>query len=170
MQHVFEMQGRVHDGVEWLNATSSKWADSALSFHNWWHLALHYLELEDTSAALDLYDRLIHPKESVVALELVDASQLLWRIALRGGDVGTRWQELSDCWARPAEGGFYVFNDVHALMAHAQAGRDQPMRQLLATMVARAGNADPNAVSPATSVCRSPARSSRWSTAGMRRR
>jgi hypothetical protein len=146
VQHVFEMQGRVHDGVQWLNGTSPNWADSALSFHNWWHLAVHHLELEDTVAALDLYDRVIHPKESVIALELVDASQLLWRIALRGGDVGARWQELADCWARPAEGGFYAFNDVHALMAYAQAGREQPMRQLLATLVARAGDADPNGV------------------------
>jgi len=146
VQHVFEMQGRVHDGVEWLNATSANWADTALSFHHWWHLALHYLELDETSAALELYDRLIHPKESVVALELVDASQLLWRITLRGSDVGSRWQELADCWAMPAESGFYAFNDVHALMAYAQAGRDGPMRQMLATLVARAGAADPNGV------------------------
>jgi hypothetical protein len=146
VQHVFEMQGRVHDGIEWLTATSPNWADSALAFHNWWHLALHHLELEDMAAALDLYDRVVHPKESVVALELVDASQLLWRIALRGIDVGARWQELADCWAKPAEGGFYAFNDVHALMAYAQAGREQPTRQLLATLAARAGDADPNGV------------------------
>jgi hypothetical protein len=146
VQHVLEMQGRVHDGIEWLTATSPNWADSALAFHNWWHLALHHLELEDIASALDLYDRVVHPKESVVALELVDASQLLWRIALRGFDVGARWQELADCWAKPAEGGFYAFNDVHALMAYAQAGREQPMRQLLATLAARTGDADPNGV------------------------
>jgi hypothetical protein len=146
VQHVFEMQARVHDGIQWLTATSPDWADSALAFHNWWHLALHHLELEDMTAALDLYDRVVHPKESVVALELVDASQLLWRIALRGFDVGARWQALADCWAKPAEGGFYAFNDVHALMAYAQAGREQPMRRLLATLVARAGDPDPNGV------------------------
>jgi hypothetical protein len=144
VEHVFEMQGRVHDGVDWLTATAPDWADSALSFHNWWHLALHHLELENTAAALDLYDRVVHPKESVVALELVDASQLLWRMFLRGIDVGTRWQELADCWAKPAEGGFYAFNDVHALMAYAQAGREQPTRKLLATLTARAGDADTN--------------------------
>ena len=146
VQHVLEMQGRVHDGIDWLTATAPNWAESALSFHNWWHLALHHLELENTAAALDLYDRVVHPKESVVALELVDASQLLWRMALRGIDVGARWQELADCWAKPAEGGFYAFNDVHALMAYAQAGREQQTRQLYATLVARAGDTDPNGV------------------------
>jgi hypothetical protein len=33
VQHVFEMQGRIHDGTEWLNATSPNWAGTALAFH-----------------------------------------------------------------------------------------------------------------------------------------
>ena len=144
VQHVFEMQSRVHDGIEWLQATSPDWSGSALAFHNWWHLALHHLELDDFEAALDLYDRLIHPKASVVALELVDASQFLWRVALRGHDVGTRWRELADCWAQPAEGGYYVFNDAHALMAYAYAGRDDQVRGILATLTRRADDPDTN--------------------------
>jgi len=144
VQHVFEMQGRVHDGVLWLGATSPDWAGSALSFHNWWHLAVHYLELGEIQAALDLYDRLIHPNASVVALELVDASQLLWRISLRNSDVGTRWKELADCWALPAEGGYYAFNDVHALMAYASAGREDLARRMMAMLEQRAEGTDTN--------------------------
>jgi len=134
VQHVLEMQGRVHDGVEWLNATAPNWADSALAFHNWWHLALHQLELGDIPAALDVYDRLVHPKETVIALELVDASQLLARIALRGGAVGSRWAELADCWSKVGEGGFYVFNDLHALLAFAFAGRETETKRMLAAL------------------------------------
>jgi hypothetical protein len=134
VQHVFEMQGRVHDGVEWLNATSPNWAESALAFHNWWHLALHQLELKDIPAALDVYDRLVHPKDTTIALELVDASQLLARIALRGGAVGERWSALADCWAKLGEGGFYVFNDLHALLAFAFAGRDAEAKRMLAAL------------------------------------
>jgi tetratricopeptide (TPR) repeat protein len=145
VQHVFEMQGRVHDGIEWLNATALNWADSALSFHNWWHLALHQLELGDIPAALEVYDRLVHPKETTVALELVDASQLLARIALRGGTVGTRWQALAECWSKTEEGGFYVFNDLHALLAYAFAGREQPMKKLLAALEASAAGTGTNA-------------------------
>jgi len=139
VQHVLEMQGRVHDGIEWLNATSPNWADSALAFHNWWHLALHQLELGDIPAALDVYDRLVHPKETAIALELVDASQLLARIALRGGAVGARWDELANCWAKVGEGGFYVFNDLHALLAYAFAGRDSDANRMLA-MLERSAN------------------------------
>ena len=134
VQHVFEMQGRVHDGMQWLQATSPTWADTALSYHNWWHLALHHLELDDIASALDVYDRLVHPKPSAVALELVDASQLLSRIALRGGDVGERWQALANCWVAQDEGGFYAFNDVHALIAYNAAGRDEHQRRMLAKL------------------------------------
>jgi tetratricopeptide (TPR) repeat protein len=145
VQHVFEMQGRVHDGVEWLNATSPNWAGSALAFHNWWHLALHQLELGDIPAALGTYDALVHPKATVVALELIDASQLLARIQLRGGNVGTRWSELADCWSQTAEGGFYVFNDLHALIAYAFAGREQDVNRLLTTLERSAAGSGTNA-------------------------
>jgi len=145
VQHVFEMQGRVHDGTQWLQATSPTWADSALAFHNWWHLALHHLELGDFASALDLYDRLVHPKPTAVALELVDASQLLWRIALRGGDVGARWQALADCWAAQDEGGFYAFNDVHALIAYTAASRDEHQRRMLVKLEKSADGVHTNA-------------------------
>jgi hypothetical protein len=145
VQHVFEMQGRVHDGVEWLNATAPNWADTALAFHNWWHLALHQLELGDIPAALGTYDRLVHPKATAVALELVDASQLLARIALRGGTVGSRWNELADCWAQTAEGGFYVFNDLHALLAYAFAGREQDTNRMLTALEKSASGIGTNA-------------------------
>lgn len=145
VQHVLEMQGRIHDGVEWLNATAPDWSDSALAFHNWWHLALHHLELGDIPSALGIYDRLVHPKETTIALELVDASQLLARIQLRGGAVGTRWAELADCWSRTAEGGFYVFNDLHALLAHAFAGREQDTRRILSALERSAAGSGANA-------------------------
>jgi tetratricopeptide (TPR) repeat protein len=144
VEHVFEMQGRIHDGVEWLQATAPDWQESALAFHNWWHLALHYMDLGEGQAAIELYDRVIHPKPTAVALELIDASQFLWRMTLRGIDTGSRWAELADCWAGPAEGGFYVFNDLHALMAHASAGRKDQVQRMLATLEQRAGDADLN--------------------------
>ena len=145
VQHVFEMQGRIHDGIEWLNATSANWADSALAFHNWWHLALHQLELGDIPAALDVYDRLVRPKETTIALELIDASQMLARIALRGGTVGSRWQALADCWSKTEEGGFYVFNDLHALLAFAFAGREQDARRMLEAIEKSAAGEGTNA-------------------------
>lgn len=121
--HVMEMQGRDRDGAQWLTARSADWApENMLACHNWWHLALYHLERNETEAALDLYDGPIRVQGSTIAMEMVDASAMLWRLGLRGVDVGARWQELADCWATQAPG-FYAFNDVHALIAFASARR-----------------------------------------------
>jgi hypothetical protein len=58
-----------------------------------------------------------------VALEMVDASAMLWRLMLRGVDVGARWQPLADSWQPLAQDAFYAFNDAHAVMALVGAGR-----------------------------------------------
>jgi len=122
--HVMEMQGRIGEGIEWLQGRVADWSvDNGLAFHNWWHLAIYHLELGEQDRALALYDTRIRPAQSSVALEMVDASAMLWRLMLRGVDVGDRWQLLADAWHSSARDGFYAFNDVHAVMALVGAGR-----------------------------------------------
>jgi len=143
--HVMEMQGRLRDGIDWLESTAVNWAaDCAFAYHNWWHLALYHLDLGDADRAIELYDRAVHPGPTQVALELVDASALLWRLALRGYDVGERWQQLAECWSQTSEGGFYAFNDVHALMAFASCERSGDVARLLAILERRAADGDTN--------------------------
>lgn len=121
--HVMEMQGRVRDGIDWLTSREADWApDNGLAFHNWWHLALHALELGDHERVLELYDTRIRPTPSPAALEMLDASAMLWRLTLRGVDVGPRWQALAESWQPLADEGFYSFNDVHATLAFVGAG------------------------------------------------
>ena len=67
-------------------------------------------------------------KPSQIAYENVDASALLWRLYLRGVDVGDRWQALAQDWAPAVEDGYYAFNDAHAVMAFVGAGRAGPGR------------------------------------------
>jgi tetratricopeptide (TPR) repeat protein len=143
--HVLEMQGRIREGIDWLNSTSGDWAgDCGFAYHNWWHLALHHLELDEHERALELYDQAIHPRSTQVALELVDASALLWRLALRGVDVGDRWKQVADDWSQTAEGGFYAFNDVHGVMAYAATGRDADVARVVDVLARRAGESDTN--------------------------
>lgn len=70
-----------------------------------------------------LYDGPIRGSKSPVAMDLIDASALLWRVSLSGGDVGPRWTELADAWDAHADGRLYPFNDLHAVMAYLGAGR-----------------------------------------------
>jgi hypothetical protein len=81
--------------------------------------------------ALALYDGPVRSGGAGVAMALLDASALLWRIDLSGADVGTRWDELSLKWETHEAPGFYAFNDLHAAMAHLGAGRFDRAERLL---------------------------------------
>lgn len=132
--HVMEMQGRAEDGLGWMAAREAHWAadDAFFQVHNWWHKALYHLDLEAGGAALELYDGPIGAGRSGYALDMVDASALLWRIHLAGHDVGARWTALAAAWDRHADGRLYPFNDWHAAMAYLGAGRDAEVERLIA--------------------------------------
>jgi tetratricopeptide (TPR) repeat protein len=124
--HVYEMQGRVDEGIRFLRRTQPDWAEGNLfTVHNWWHFALYLLEAGRNDEALDVYDRHLHNDGSAcVPLEMLDASALLWRLYLDGVDVGGRFAPLAEAWAtRTADEPWYVFNDLHAVIALAGAGR-----------------------------------------------
>ena len=144
--HVLEMNARLAEGVAWITETSRHWAaDSTLAYHNFWHLALYRLDLGDPGGALALYDTRIRPARSDVAMELVDASALLWRLHLLGHGVGERARLLADDWRSRSDDRYYVFNDVHALLAFALAGREAEARAVLAAVEASAAGAGSNA-------------------------
>ena len=132
--HVMEMQGRAEEGIAWMASREARWSgdDAFFRIHNWWHKALYHLELEQGAEALALYDGPIRGSRSPLAVNLADASALLWRIAIAGHDVGDRWQELARAWDRHADGKLYPFNDLHAAMAYLGARREADLSRLLA--------------------------------------
>jgi tetratricopeptide (TPR) repeat protein len=143
--HVMEMQGRAQEGADWLSARAGDWSENnGLAFHLWWHQALYNLDLGRPEQALAIYDR-IRAKPSRIAYENVDASALLWRLAVRGVETGARWQALADDWAAMAEDGHYAFNDVHAVMAYAGAGRTEAAARTVAAMESRIDGGGTNA-------------------------
>ncbi len=123
--HVYEMQGRCAEGVTFMHTREADWSpDNGFAYHNWWHCALLHLELGDLDGALRIADDhvLTDANESIV---LLDMTALLWRLTLAGASVGNRWQGVADRWAArvDSEQGFYAFNDFHAALAFAGAGR-----------------------------------------------
>jgi hypothetical protein len=140
--HVMEMQGRRRDGISWMRGNEAGWStDSFFAVHNWWHLAVLHLGLDEIDEALALYDGPIAGPASPLALRMIDQSSLLWRLELAGVDVGNRWQVLADRWAPHAAAGNYAFNDWHAMMAFLGAGRHELVAELLQTQ-ARALDAE----------------------------
>ncbi len=133
--HVMEMTNRVEDGQEWLESRADDWSpDNFLAVHNWWHLALFYFDQQRWDEVLRLYDTRVRGSDSPVILDMLDASALLWRLKLHDVDVGQRWQRLAEAWEPRIDDAWYAFNDTHAMMAFAGAGRSDLARRLLEVM------------------------------------
>jgi len=131
MAHVFEMTGRAEAGETWLAVHAEGWAnDTVVATHCWWHRGLFQLALGRPDLALDIYHHHVRAGRSTSVADLIDASALLWRIDLAGGDAGGRWLELADAWARHIDDGFCSFNDLHAMLAFVGA-RDWRRADLL---------------------------------------
>ena len=130
--HVMEMQGRARAGLEWLAATESSWAEgTGYSVHLAWHRAVFQLEMDDLTSALATYDSRLAPRPTSNGFALVDASALLWRLALRNVDLGDRWRNLADRWEARLTPGTPTFQAVHAMMTFAASGRDAASAQVL---------------------------------------
>jgi tetratricopeptide (TPR) repeat protein len=139
MAHVFEMTERPGAGVRWMGQHTAGWdLNSVVATHCCWHLALFHLAQGRIDRALDLYDRRIGAGHTTEVADLIDASALLWRIDLRGGDSGERWSALALAWSPHAEDGFCSFNDIHAMLAFVGA-RDWNNAARLELALARSG-------------------------------
>lgn len=134
--HVLEMQARFDEGIAFLEDRRDNWSKgNFLNVHNGWHLAVFLLEREDYAGALAIYDRLLHHASSQdLALEMLDASGLLWRMTLDGIDTGGRWAALADAWAAKDPTPWYVFNDLHAIMSFVGAGRQAQAEERVAAL------------------------------------
>lgn len=131
--HVMEMQGRQEDGIAWMTSRQDDWAvDCGFSIHLWWHTAMYHLDLGQYDRVFEIYDNGICKDEDGISLEELDAAAMLWRLNLFGVDVTERWGKLADKRETSAEDTYYAFNDMHAMMAFAGAGRDMAAAKLLA--------------------------------------
>ena len=105
-----------------------------MAVHNHWHLALMHMGSGDMDAALALYDAAVVPAPEAVALNLNDATALLWRLTLRRVDVSERWRALATRRGVQAAWGRNAFNDMHTVMTLAAAGDERASAQGIAAM------------------------------------
>ncbi|WP_419899136.1 tetratricopeptide repeat protein [Roseomonas sp. USHLN139] len=143
--HVLEMEDRQNEGIAWLSRPVEAWSDrNPFKGHLWWHLALFHLEKEEHEQVLALYDRSVQNDGSTFYLDIQNAASLLARLALRGVDVGTRWEALADFAEKSIGDHALIFTDLHYMMALARTGRFAAAERLLRSMeeYAAAGTAD----------------------------
>ena len=131
--HVMEMQGRIDEGIAFLRrarrlgarTTRSRSTTSGTSRCSTW-TARATTRRSRCSIGTCIRGR------RRTSCRWSTRRALLWRLQLEGVDVGDRFERVADDWeARlDSEAGFYAFNDVHAAMAFAHAGRDAALLEL----------------------------------------
>lgn len=133
--HVFEMQGRPHEGIGWVDALEAGWREcNNFTYHALWHRCLFLIELGAFDRVLELYDREVRPESSDDLLDISNAVSLLWRLEQAGSDVGERWQELAARSQAHIDDHLLTFGDVHYLMALAAAGRTAESEAMIASL------------------------------------
>lgn len=145
--HVMEMQGRIEEGIAWMESLADTWenCNSMLYTHNWWHVALYYLENEEIEKVLELYDTHVwgrawkeSPKDQVGAISL------LLRLELRGANVDAQWQELGTYLTARIHEHSLPFQDLHYIYALSKASEAGLTTEMLRSMQSYAKTTQPH--------------------------
>lgn len=121
--HVLEMQGRVDEGIAWLDDGRHIAHANNLRFHILWHLALFRLERGETGEVLRLYDEEIRAEPTDDYRDIANGASLLARLDYAGIDVGERWEELAAKAQGRVQDGRLVFADLHYALSLLGAGQ-----------------------------------------------
>jgi hypothetical protein len=135
--HVMETQRRFDEGIAWMESFADTWenCNSMLYTHNWWHIALYYLEQGNAEKVLALYDKHVWGRaDQESPKDQVGAIALLIRLELRGFDVGNRWQDLSTYLLPRLHEHALPFQDLHYIYALARAERIDWLNQMQQSM------------------------------------
>jgi tetratricopeptide (TPR) repeat protein len=131
--HTYEMQANFSKGMNYLDARKDDWAKGNFFLnHNWWHYALYTLEAGHTKRTLQIHDSVLFTENQAdIALQLLDATALCWRLHLEGHDVKERFVKHAELWKSKLEPAFYAFNDMHVAMAFVGAGFEHEVEALI---------------------------------------
>lgn len=142
--HVMETQGRVEEGIRWLTDHAETWEDRSIFIrgHNWWHLAVFHTDAEEYDAALNIFDSRLWGVWPEFSQEQIGAISMLWRLEMRGVDVGDRWSPIAKKVMERELEHVQPFLDLHYIFAIARAGRQDHVDEFLASMEAHSARRD----------------------------
>lgn len=133
--HLFYERGETGAGLDYLSGWMEGYDRAGLMHcHNAWHCALWALATGDAARMWAIADADLAPEasQSPPLNVLTDLASLYWRAGLAGLEVAPeRWAQLSDYAIRVFPAPALGFADIHAAMAHAMAGRDDPLARIV---------------------------------------
>ncbi|MEO1243975.1 MAG: tetratricopeptide repeat protein [Pseudomonadota bacterium] len=146
--HVLETEGRAKEGARWLEHCAHTWDNKGVFIrdHNWWHAALFRLALGREDEALKIYDERLWGEWPEFPQEQIGAVSMLWRLELRGVDVGERWAPVVEQARMRAGEHLFPFHDLHYLYALARAGDDDEAGRFLTSIKNKAADDTSNDV------------------------
>ncbi|XOV87886.1 MAG: tetratricopeptide repeat protein [Pseudomonadota bacterium] len=136
--HVFQMQQRFDEGVDWLAALLPAWVETNnFRYHLHWHKALCHIGLGDADTALGIFDEHL---EAALAddfyLDVCNAASLLWRLDLLGVATGERWETLRDLSRARVRDDELIFSSLHYLMGPVRLGDEEAVQAALGHLAA----------------------------------
>jgi tetratricopeptide (TPR) repeat protein len=143
MAHVYETHGRLDDGIRFLEQAAAGWSDRSIFMreHNYWHLALFHLDRDEPATAIDIYDRKLWGAWPEFAQEHIGAISMLWRLELRGVDVGNRWAPVAAAVMKRGAEHLWPFHDLHYIHAISRNGSAAATAGFMTTMMQKAERA-----------------------------
>lgn len=138
--HVMETEGRPQDGARWLDHCAHTWDAKGIfiRIHNWWHAALFRLSLGRESEALEIFDNRLWGEWPEFPQEKIGAASMLWRLELRGMNVGDRWAPIAEQAEKRIGEHLFPFHDLHYLIALTRHGNDAAAAELLSSLEKKA--------------------------------
>jgi hypothetical protein len=105
-----------------MKGLSDTWAEKGffIRLHNWWHIALFHMDRDEYGEVLKLFDQHLFDLYPDFCQEQIGAISALWRLELRGVDVGDRWQALAQRVRERELEHILPFHDLHYVHALAR--------------------------------------------------
>lgn len=128
LAHVMLTEGRLGEGLSFMQGVSDTWTglNSFMLTHNWWHVALFFIDLGRDDEALAVYDEHAWGVEKAYSQDQIGAVSLLARLELAGIEVGeARWTELAGWLAARTHDQVLPFLDLQYLYGLARAHRPE---------------------------------------------
>ena len=146
LAHVFLTRGQIDEGSVFLENMSASWAglNSFLYTHNWWHLAIFYINRGKMHAALQIYDAHLWTQMKDYSQDQIGAVSMLSRLEMAGVDVGGRWVEPADYIAARGPDTTQPFLSLQYLLGLKKANRPEAetMMQAIAQKAALSADGD----------------------------